>query len=177
LTSTDQQTWQLTGLGSLGDAPAAYTLEVGISGSVITDLAGNALMSSASTAWAVSLPGDTDGDGDIDDADLGTAFANYTGPLGAAGGKTAAQGDTDGDGDVDDADLGTAFAGYTGPLVPNQVPSSSQMLGAWLQLDQQRMAPLMNNTFSLFELDEDDTEQPLPNYNGLSDRMLAGSIA
>jgi len=25
--------------------------------------------------------GDTDGDGDVDDADLGAAFANYTGPL------------------------------------------------------------------------------------------------
>jgi hypothetical protein len=62
------------------------------------------------------LVGDTDGDGDIDDADLGTAFANYTGPLGTGvGTKTAAEGDNDGDGDVDDADLGTAFANYTGP--------------------------------------------------------------
>ncbi|MFN3168811.1 MAG: glycosyl hydrolase [Phycisphaeraceae bacterium] len=66
----------------------------------------------------VALPGDTDGDGDIDDADLGTAFANYTGPVGSAGNKTAAQGDTDADADVDDSDLGTAFAGYTGPLSP-----------------------------------------------------------
>jgi hypothetical protein len=64
-----------------------------------------------------SLPGDTDGDGDVDDADLGVAFSNYTGPLGpGAGNKTAAQGDTDGDGDVDDADLGAAFAAYTGPI-------------------------------------------------------------
>ena len=76
-----------------------------------------------------ALPGDTDGDGDIDDADLGNAFANYTGPLGAAGGKTAAEGDTDGDGDVDDADLGNAFAGYTGPLVaPTQVPEPTSLL-------------------------------------------------
>jgi len=74
------------------------------------------------------LPGDTDGDGDIDDADLGTAFANYTGPLGAAGGKSAAQGDADADGDVDDADLGIAFASYTGPLnAPGSVPEPSAL--------------------------------------------------
>ncbi|MFN3168758.1 MAG: CARDB domain-containing protein [Phycisphaeraceae bacterium] len=65
-------------------------------------------------------PGDTDGDGDVDDADLGTAFANYTGPLApGTGGKTADDGDQDGDGDVDDADLGTAFANYTGPFQAN----------------------------------------------------------
>ncbi|MFN3167049.1 MAG: PEP-CTERM sorting domain-containing protein [Phycisphaeraceae bacterium] len=79
------------------------------------------------------MPGDTDGDGDIDDSDLGTAFANYTGPVGAEGGKTAAQGDTDGDGDVDDSDLGTAFASYTGPLGPASTavpePASVALLG------------------------------------------------
>jgi hypothetical protein len=62
------------------------------------------------------VPGDTDGDGDVDDADLGTAFSNYTGPLGASADKGPSHGDTDGDGDVDDADLGAAFAAYTGPL-------------------------------------------------------------
>ncbi|MFN3167900.1 MAG: sulfatase-like hydrolase/transferase [Phycisphaeraceae bacterium] len=72
---------------------------------------------------SVAIPGDTDGDGDIDDSDLGTAFANYTGPLSpGTGGKTSAQGDTDGDGDIDDSDLGTAFANYTGPLGPSTVP-------------------------------------------------------
>ncbi|MFN3167135.1 MAG: serine hydrolase domain-containing protein [Phycisphaeraceae bacterium] len=68
------------------------------------------------------LPGDTDGDRDIDDTDLGTLFSHYTGPVGAAGGKTLAQGDTDGDGDIDDTDLGTAFSHYTGPLTPATVP-------------------------------------------------------
>jgi hypothetical protein len=67
--------------------------------------------------------GDLDDDGDIDDADLGTAFANYTGPLPAGvGTKTADDGDTDNDGDVDDADLGTLFAGYTGPIGNSSVP-------------------------------------------------------
>ncbi|MFN3168194.1 MAG: hypothetical protein ACE37H_14120 [Phycisphaeraceae bacterium] len=71
----------------------------------------------------ITAPGDTDGDGDIDDADLGTAFSNYTGPLPpGVGNKTSADGDTDGDGDVDDADLGTAFSSYTGPLVRANVP-------------------------------------------------------
>jgi endonuclease I len=69
------------------------------------------------------LPGDTDGDGDVDDADLGTAFSNYIGPMDpGVGTKTAAQGDTDGDGDVDDADLGAAFANYTGPIAAANVP-------------------------------------------------------
>jgi len=75
-----------------------------------------------------AIPGDTDGDGDIDDADLGVAFANYTGPLDTGvGTKTSAEGDTDGDGDVDDADLGTAFAGYTGPLGTASVPEPTSL--------------------------------------------------
>jgi glucose/arabinose dehydrogenase len=75
---------------------------------------------------APSIPGDTDGDGDIDDADLGTSFSNFTGPLApGTGDKTAADGDTDGDGDVDDADLGNNFSAYTGPLVPSNVPEPS----------------------------------------------------
>ena len=32
----------------------------------------------------IFLSGDTDGDGDVDYADLGTSFAGHTGPLGAA---------------------------------------------------------------------------------------------
>jgi hypothetical protein len=66
-------------------------------------------------------PGDTDLDGDIDDADLATVFANYTGPL-TGGELTAYDGDTDGDGDIDDADLGALFASYTGPIAPAAIP-------------------------------------------------------
>ena len=74
------------------------------------------------------LDGDTDGDGDVDDSDLGTSFANYTGPVGAAGGRAWAQGDTDFDGDVDDSDLGAGFANYTGPLSPANAPEPGTVM-------------------------------------------------
>lgn len=88
----------------------------------------------AALVTLVPQPGDTDGDGDIDDSDLGTAFANYTGPVGIAGNKTLAQGDTDGDGDVDDSDLGSAFANYTGPTSATNLPepASLALLGVGL---------------------------------------------
>ena len=73
------------------------------------------------------VAGDTNEDGDIDDSDLGTSFANYTGPVGASGGKTWNDGDTDGDGDVDDSDLGNSFANYTGPLSPASVPEPTSL--------------------------------------------------
>ncbi|MFN3167901.1 MAG: PEP-CTERM sorting domain-containing protein [Phycisphaeraceae bacterium] len=106
---------------------------------------GNLKLTAAGTSTAVTggIPGDTDGDGDIDDSDLGTAFSNYTGPLSpGTGGKTAADGDTDGDGDVDDSDLGTAFSGYTGPLSPAAVPEPTSLaligLGGLLALRRRR---------------------------------------
>ena len=71
---------------------------------------------------SVVMPGDTDGDGDVDDSDLGTVLANYTGPIGSAGGKFALDGDTDFDGDVDDSDLGSVLANYSGPIAPVSVP-------------------------------------------------------
>ena len=67
-----------------------------------------------SVAARTYQPGDFDGDGDVDDADYGIAFANFTGPVGAAGGQTGADGEIDGDGDIDDADFGIAFAHFTG---------------------------------------------------------------
>jgi glucose/arabinose dehydrogenase len=102
------------------------------------------------TAWfdvvdsgAGGLPGDTDGDGDIDDADLGTVFANYTGPLASgAGDKTAADGDTDADGDVDDADLGKLFSGFTGPAalasVPEPTSAAMHALAGWIAARRRR---------------------------------------
>lgn len=58
------------------------------------------------------LPGDVDGDGDLDTADFTKALQNFTGEGGT--GKTPAEGDTDFDGDVDTADLTTALQNFTG---------------------------------------------------------------
>ncbi|HEB60262.1 MAG TPA: hypothetical protein ENJ06_00395 [Phycisphaeraceae bacterium] len=52
-----------------------------------------------------SILGDLDGDGDVDQADLGILLAAY--------GQNA-DGDIDGDGDTDQADLGILLANYTG---------------------------------------------------------------
>ena len=98
-------------------APGTYTnSEVWLGGDGSITIAGS----------PPALPGDTNGDGDVDDSDLGTSFANYTGPVGDVG-KTAAEGDTDNDGDVDDSDLGTSFANYTGPLSPASVPEPTSL--------------------------------------------------
>ena len=67
----------------------------------------------------------------MDDTDLGTSFANYTGPTEGLGGMTSADGDTDGDGDLDDTDLGSLFSAYTGPLAASvPEPASLVLLGA-----------------------------------------------
>ncbi len=84
----------------------------------LTDITG--LAPSAFSA----LEGDLDFDGDIDDADLGLAFAAFSGP-GVLTGNPAA--DLDRDGDVDDADLGLVFAAFTGPADPEAVPEPTAL--------------------------------------------------
>ncbi|MFN3167584.1 MAG: sulfatase [Phycisphaeraceae bacterium] len=81
---------------------------------LISELAANA----GETRWltGVGVPGDTDGDDDVDDTDLANAFVHHTGPEGL--GLAVSQGDTDGDGDIDDADFATLFSAYTGPRRP-----------------------------------------------------------
>jgi hypothetical protein len=59
------------------------------------------------------MAGDLDGDGDVDNQDLGKAGGSFTG----AGGSTSMtweDGDMDGDGDVDNADLGVIGGAFTG---------------------------------------------------------------
>jgi hypothetical protein len=59
---------------------------------------------------------DLDGDNDVDNVDIGIQSGNFTGSVGAAGGKTRQQGDMDGDGDVDNMDIGILTGQYTGSL-------------------------------------------------------------
>jgi hypothetical protein len=56
--------------------------------------------------------GDVDGDGDVDNVDIGTVTGNFTGAGGT--GMTYADGDMDGDGDVDNVDIGTVTGNFTG---------------------------------------------------------------
>lgn len=60
------------------------------------------------------LPGDTDNDKDVDNADIGKALGSFTGAGGTA--MTWADGDADGDGDVDNADIGFIGGAFTGAL-------------------------------------------------------------
>jgi hypothetical protein len=92
-----------------------------LSGSTMGSFAGHTNAGDADAflvrlAWQ-GLLGDLDGDGDVDNLDIGTATGNFTG----AGGSTSmtyADGDIDGDGDVDNVDLGTITGAFTGSLVP-----------------------------------------------------------
>ena len=56
----------------------------------------------------VVIPGDLDGDGDVDLADLAQLLANY----GTTSGATYEMGDIDGDGDVDLSDLAALLGHY-----------------------------------------------------------------
>ena len=57
------------------------------------------------TCSGPGIPGDLDGDGDVDQSDLGILLASYLQNDG---------GDIDGDGDTDQSDLGILLANYTG---------------------------------------------------------------
>ncbi len=83
------------------------------------------------TLIGIQVPGDTDGDGDIDDDDLNAALSSFTGPSGT--GATIAEGDFNEDGDVDVEDIMSIIAAHTGPsgapaLVPE--PASAALLFA-----------------------------------------------
>jgi hypothetical protein len=88
-------------------------------------------MSAATSNWTVSAavpamirlgtticawPGDLDGDGDVDQSDLGILLANY----GCA--APPCSGDVDGDGDTDQSDLGALLAHYGATCPIGTVP-------------------------------------------------------
>ena len=60
------------------------------------------------------IPGDLDGDGDVDSADRTIMVQNWTGALQSGGTATLEQGDLDGDGDVDTADLTLFTSNWSG---------------------------------------------------------------
>jgi len=64
------------------------------------------MMISEVELFSGSIPGDLDGDGDVDQGDLGILLADW----GCAGGGCV--GDCDGDGDTDQADLGVLLANW-----------------------------------------------------------------
>ncbi|MFN3168255.1 MAG: PEP-CTERM sorting domain-containing protein [Phycisphaeraceae bacterium] len=89
--------------------------------------ADGAIMAVEFLAAGGGLPGDTDGDGDIDDSDLGTAFSNYTGPLApGTGGLTARTANRrDGRG----RRLGTLFQRHRPGTAAVPEPTSLALLG------------------------------------------------
>lgn len=136
---SDQQV-VLSGAGGLllvgGYTPTLYDTHVVLTGSSVTGVFGS--VSGVNYATGVGLAvtysedevlvtaallGDTDLDGDVDDADLGTIISRFTGPVAPVdGSRTWVDGDTNGDGDVDDADIGSVISAFTGPKSPNPVP-------------------------------------------------------
>ncbi len=86
--------------------------------------------------WAADL----DGDGDVDDADFGLMFAQFTGPNNGPPANRDA--DIDGDGDVDDSDYAVAFATFTGPseaaVVPEPASLAILLAGGLLTLRRRR---------------------------------------
>jgi len=83
----------------------------------------------------VGLPGDTDGDGDVDLDDLFAVRNNF----GTTSGATLADGDTDGDGDVDLDDLFAVRNNFgTGLVVPEPATIGLLALGGALLIRRRR---------------------------------------
>ena len=81
------------------------------------------------------IPGDFDGDGDVDGVDFGLWQVGY----GMTSGATRADGDADGDGDVDGVDFGIWQTNYTPPgLVPEPTTMALLTLGALAVLQPSR---------------------------------------
>ncbi len=74
------------------------------------------------------LTGDTNGDGDVDNADIATGFINFTGSDPGSEFKKLADGDTDRDGDVDNADLARLFIHFTGAGGPHVLISPDESI-------------------------------------------------
>jgi len=90
-----------------------------IEDNIFTTVSGTQAVGASSASLMVNqiglrLAGDTDFDGDVDNADIGKVIGAFTGASGA--GRLYADGDMDFDGDVDNADLGFVAGAFTGTL-------------------------------------------------------------
>jgi len=93
-----------------------------IEDNIFTTAAGTQPVGSSSVSLLIQrvglrLAGDTDFDGDVDNADIGRVVGSFTGSAGA--GKVYSDGDMDFDGDVDNADIGRVAGAFTGASAGN----------------------------------------------------------
>jgi len=88
------------------DGDGVYAIVPGEMGSPVTVAPGTTGYVSASVT--APIPGDLDGDGDVDLSDLAQLLGNY----GMTGGAEYEDGDLDGDGDVDLSDLAALLGNY-----------------------------------------------------------------
>ena len=94
----------------------------------------------------LTLPGDFDGDGDVDAADRTTLTRNWTGALDPGeGNRTAEEGDADGDGDVDSADATIMTTNWTGAQMAGAQMASS--LGSEREADSSDLPTHVDEVF------------------------------
>ena len=132
--TSDNITWTLGNLSLLSDAPGDYELLLNAVGSGITDIAGNALLTSLAETFKVVRLGDMDGDGDTDNFDILsfelalTDQADYLSRFPACS-DYAVRGDANRDGvfdnfDIQPFELLLTSGAPSAPLVPLEDDSS-----------------------------------------------------
>ncbi len=93
-------------------AQGTYKLRIALDDSEAHVYLGGVIVDGAMLLWAPPIPGDADGDRDVDAADAAILAGNWQQTI--AGGYSV--GDFDLDGDVDDVDATIMAANWTGPL-------------------------------------------------------------
>jgi hypothetical protein len=136
-----------------------------------TQAGGHSSVSMLIDRIGLKLIGDTDRDGDVDNADIGTTTGSFTGSNGATD-KLWADGDMDFDGDVDNADIGAVTGAFTGSGVSSPVTSSTAADLLYdpatgnVQLDASEAA---GSVITNFQIENTDGTFDILNYNRLFD--------